>query len=116
MIICFPQSKKQRIIGIFQLKIVLLQTENKTIIIIQEHEIYEPINHHDDALPLLHPGMVTERQTFQHRQSALEQPRYAGVPGQERIHLDSHPQWLEHLRWLPHHRNEEGYVQFSGSQ
>ena len=30
----------------------------------KEHENYKPINHHDDDLPLLHPGMGTERQTL----------------------------------------------------
>ena len=63
-IICFLQSKKERIIGIFQLKIVLLQPENNTININKKHENYKPINHHDDDLPLLHPGMGTERQTL----------------------------------------------------
>ena len=46
----------------------------------------------------------------------LSRPRHAGVPGQERIHLDSHPQRFEQLRWLPYQRNKEGYVKFFRSQ
>ena len=93
-----------------------MQAENNTININKKHENYKPINHHDGDLPLLHPGMGTERQALQHGQSALEQPRHAGVPGQERIHLDSHPQRFEQLRWLPYQRNKEGYVKFFRSQ
>ena len=93
-----------------------MQAENNTININKKHENYKPINHHDGDLPLLHPGMGTERQALQHGQSALEQPRHAGVPGQERILLDSHPQRFEQLRWLPYQRNKEEYVKFFRSQ
>ena len=57
-----------------------------------------------------------KRKTFQHRHTVVEQPRNAGLPRYEWLHLDSHSQWSERVRRLPLRREEKGREQQAFAQ